>query len=71
MNEILADRELLVNSDNDGILKELLSYTSSFNVLWGSEYVIMNEESFIGNNADEIVDIMVKSRSVAQSLTRS
>jgi hypothetical protein len=64
VNEILTNREFLINSDNDGILKELLSHTESYNTLWGSEYIIMNERNFIENNAHEIIEIMVKTKIV-------
>jgi hypothetical protein len=62
VNEVLTNREFLINRDNDGILKELLSYAESFNTLWGPEYIIMNEKHFIENNANEIIEIMVKSK---------
>ena len=62
MNEIPIYRELLLNSDNDGILKELINRQNNFNSIWGSEYLMMNEKSFIENNIEEIIEVMVKSR---------
>jgi hypothetical protein len=64
MNEIPVYRDILLNSDNDGIIKELLSQNRNYNTFWGSEYIIMNEKSFIDNNFDAIIELMVKSRSV-------
>ena len=64
MNEILTKYEILINSDNDGILKELLSRTESHNALWGPEYIIMGERHFIENNAAEIMEIMIKAKTV-------
>jgi hypothetical protein len=64
MNEIPVYRDLLLNSDNDGIIKELLSQNKNYNSLWGDEYIIMNEKSFIDNNSDEIIELMIKSRSI-------
>ena len=64
MNEILRNREFLINSDNDGILKDLLAHTENYNRLWGTEYIIMNEKNFIENNANEIIEIMVKTKTV-------
>ena len=63
MNEIPVYRELLLNSDNDGIIKELLAQAQSrkYNSFWGPEYIIMNEKSFIDNNAEKIIEMMVKS----------
>jgi hypothetical protein len=62
MNEIPVYCDLLLNSDNEGIIKELLAQNRNFNVFWGDEYIIMNEKSFIDNNLDEIIELMVKSR---------
>ena len=65
MNEIPLYRELLINSDNDGILKELLAQQQkNYNSFWGPEYIILNERSFIENNSEEIIEIMIKSRAV-------
>jgi len=64
MNEIPVYRDILLNSDNDGIIKELLAQTRYYNTFWGQEYIIMNEKKFIDNNADEIIDLMIKSRSI-------
>ena len=66
MNEIPLYRELLINSDNEGILNELLSQRKSYNTFWGSEYIIMNEKSFIENNCEEIIELMVKSRAIME-----
>ena len=68
MNEIPVNRELLINSDNDGILKELLAQAKikSYNSLWGPEYLLMNEKSFIDNNSEKIIEVMIKSRSVTK-----
>ena len=63
MNEILTNRDILLNSDNDGILKELLAQRENYNALWGSEYIIMHEKNFIENNANEIIEMMVKIKS--------
>ena len=65
MNEIPVYREMLLNSDNDGILKELLAQRNNYNTFWGPEYIIMNERSFIENNSDEIIEVMVKSRFIS------
>ena len=64
MNEILTNREFLINSDNDGILKDLLFHTENYNTLWGPEFIIMNENNFIEDNANAIIEIMVKSKAV-------
>ena len=66
MNEIPVNRELLINSDNDGILKELLAQAKikNYNFLWGPEYILMNEKSFIDNNSEKIIEMMIKSRSI-------
>jgi hypothetical protein len=64
MNEIPVYRDILLNSDNDGIIKELLAQNRSYNAFWGSEYIIMNEKSFVDNNYDTIIELMVKSRSI-------
>jgi len=65
MNEIPVYRDILLNSDNDGIIKELLAQNrKNYNAFWGSEYVIMNEKSFIDSNFDAIIELMVKSRSI-------
>ena len=64
MNEILTNRDMLINSDNDGILKVLLSQTESYNALWGSEYIIMNDKNFMENHAKEIIEMMVKFRTI-------
>ena len=64
MNEIPVYRDLLLNSDNDGIIKELLAQSKNYNAFWGSEYIIMNEKSFIDNNFNAIIELMVKSRSI-------
>ena len=70
MNEIPVYRELLINSDNDGILKELLAQTKvkSYNSLWGLEYIMMNEKSFIDNNSEKIIEMMIKSRIITESI---
>jgi len=64
MNEIPVNRDILLNSDNDGIIKELLAQNKKYNAFWGSEYIIMNEKTFIDNNSDAIIEMMVKSRAV-------
>ena len=64
MNEIPIYRDILLNSDNEGIIKELLAQNKSYNTFWGDEYIILNEKSFIDNNIDEIIELMVKSRSI-------
>jgi len=64
MNEILLNGEMLINSDNDGILKNLLSHAENYNTLWGPEYLIMNEKNFIETNADGIIEMMVKIRTM-------
>jgi hypothetical protein len=65
MNEIHIYRDIiLLNSDNDGIIKELLAQNRNYNTFWGSEYIIMNEKTFIDNNFEEIIELMVKSRSI-------
>jgi hypothetical protein len=64
MNEIPLSGEILLNSDNDGIIKELLAHNRNYNAFWGSEYIIMNENPFIDNNFEAIIELMVKSRSI-------
>ena len=64
MNEIPVYHDMLLNSDNDGIIKELLAQNKSYNTFWGSEYIIMNEKTFIDNNFNEIIELMIKSRSI-------
>ena len=32
----------------------------NYNTMWGSEYIIMNEQNFIENNAEVIMEMMVK-----------
>ena len=66
MNEIPVYRDILLNSDNDGIIKKLLAHNRKYNAFWGSEYIIMNEKSFIDSNSDAIIELMVKSRSILQ-----
>jgi len=66
MNEIPVYRDILLNSDNNGIIKELLAQHRRYNAFWGSEYIIMNEKSFIDSNSDAIIELMVKSRSILQ-----
>ena len=66
MNEIPLYRELLINSDNDGILKELLAQRKNYNCFWGSEYIIMNEKSFIENHSEQIMEMMIKSRVISE-----
>jgi hypothetical protein len=65
MNEVPLYRELLINSDNDGILKDLLGQRKSFNTFWGSDYIIMNEQTFIENNLENIIEMMIKSRLIS------
>jgi len=64
MNEVPAYRDILLNSDNDGIIKELLAQNKNYNTFWGVEYIIMNEKTFLDNNSDEIIELMIKSRSI-------
>ena len=68
MNEIPAYSDLVINSDNDVILRELLDHAqnSSYNYFWGPEYIIMNEKSFIDNNSDHIIEVMIKSRTISR-----
>ena len=61
MNQILYNRELLLNRDNEGIIAELLNHDEGYNTIWGQEYIMMNGTSFI-NNADSIIEIMIKCR---------
>jgi len=63
MNKNLINRQFLIASDNDGIVKKQLYNTENYNTLWGPEYFIMNEKNFIDNNADGIIEIMVKTKS--------
>ena len=62
MNEILTYRELLSNSENYLLVKELLAHAQnrSYNSFWGPEYLIMNEKSFIENNSEQIIEIMIQ-----------
>jgi len=64
MNEIPIYRDILLNSDNEGIIKELLAQNKTYNTFWGAEYIIMSEKTFIDSNLDEIIELMVKSRSI-------
>ena len=64
MNQIPINHELLLNSDNEGILKDLLVKGTCYNCFWGSEYIVLNEKSFIENNLENIVEAMVKSRTI-------
>ena len=61
MNQILYDREMLLNRDNEGIIAELLNQKEGCNTMWGQEYIMMNGKSFM-SNADEIIEIMIKCR---------
>jgi len=67
MNEIPVYFNILLNSDNEGIIKELLGQNKNYNTFWGSEYIIMNEKTFIDNNVNEIIELMIKSRSILKS----
>jgi len=60
MNVIIYNREMLLNRDNEGIIAELLKKEDgSYNTLWGPEYIMMNGKLFM-NNADAIIEIMMK-----------
>ena len=59
MNEIISYREMLLNRDNEGIIADLLKQGENHNSLWGQEYIMMNEKSFM-DNADAIIEIMLK-----------
>ena len=61
MNEILNNREMLLNRDNEGIIADLLKQNENHNSLWGQEYIMMNEKSFM-DNAEAIIEIMIKCR---------
>ena len=64
MNEVLINREVLINSGNDGILKDLLTGKDCFNALWGPDYIIMYEKNFIENNSGDIIEMMLRTRSL-------
>jgi hypothetical protein len=36
----------------------------NYNTIWGLEYIIMNEKSFIDSNSEEIIEMMVKCRNM-------
>ena len=61
MNQILYNREMFLNRDNEGIIAELLRQKEGYNTIWGQEFIMMNGASFM-NNADNIIEIMVKCR---------
>jgi len=61
MNEILYDREMLLNRNNNGLIAELLKQKEGFNTLWGQEYLMMNGTLFM-SKAEEIIEIMIKCR---------
>jgi len=61
MNEILYNREMILTRDNEGIIAELLGQGENHNSLWGQEYIMMNEKSFM-DNAEAIIEIMLKCR---------
>ena len=64
MNQILYGRDMLLNRDNEGIIAELLKQEGSYNTIWGEEYYIMNEKSFLDNNIDAIIDMMIKCKGI-------
>ena len=68
MNEVLEIGYCLANSDDEGIMKDLALQEKKFNVIWGLEYFIMNEKSFIENNCEAIIEMMVKSRKILSGL---
>jgi hypothetical protein len=61
-----------MNAYNGPVLTSLLPSKTRFNTVWGAEYFLMNEPSFIGNrenkNYDKIIHIMVNIRSQAFAL---
>jgi hypothetical protein len=40
----------------------------NYNIIWGLEYIIMNEKTFIDNNAEEIIEMMVKCRNTLAAM---
>ena len=62
MNVVLNNSYLLINPENEGVKKE--PRTGNHNTLWGIDYFIMNEQTFIEDNIEEIVEIMVKTRAI-------
>ena len=64
MNQIFNYNEMLLNRDNEGIIAELLKQQDYCNTLWGQEYIIMNSKSFMDNNLDEIIEIMMKCKKI-------
>ena len=62
MNVVLNNSYLLINPENEGVKKE--PQTGNHNTLWGIDYFILNEQKFIEDNIEEIVEIMVKTRSL-------
>jgi len=64
MNQVLFNREMLLNRDNEGIIAELLKQQDCYNSIWGPEYIMMNGRPFI-DNAEVIMEIMIKCRSAA------
>lgn len=63
MNEILYSRDMLFSSNIREIGKSPRG-SKKINTLWGLEYFLFNEKSFIEKNINEIVDIMLKSRKI-------
>ena len=61
MNQILYNREMLLNRDNEGIIADLLKRQEGYNTIWGQEYIMMNGKAFM-DNADAIIEIMLKCR---------
>ena len=61
MNQILYNREMLLNRDNEGIIADLLKRQEGCNTIWGPEYIMMNGKAFM-DNADDIIEIMLKCR---------
>ena len=62
MNQVFNYTEMLLNRDNEGIIAELLKQQENCNTIWGQDYIIMNSKSFMDNNLDEIIEIMMKCR---------
>ena len=62
MNVIMMNGLFIIHSGNGGILKGRSLRVENCNALWGPEYIIMGGKHFIENNANDIIEIMVKAK---------
>jgi len=59
MSEIPYSRGILLNYGNEEVFSDLLKPKNNFNTIWGQEYFLLNGKPLM-NNADEIIDIMLR-----------